>query len=355
MSTTDSDDLTIGNEHSPIDDIFGNDVFPTYITNENGGGLGDGGGYENRETEQEDLLDNPCRFECHVTDGELIVREGSLTAGSPGKCQQFTTIYPTLGGTPIGPTGENIVSMSISAEQKHVVLWFCTAGDAKILALTADELSSYVDDNCGFLFRIADLELSSVPVITGYSGLTPNYSSQIEAEEVKQLICSDIVITSLPECDEDSDSGDSGDSDDSGSSKDSAIVPVNWTKTGFASLYCVESPDVRFEDTVVVNRPKWKRKWTVRTCGRFKSVVSDGTLEVVSYTADKPSPVGFTINDEGYLECETTYNPFTRPDRIVVRLTGIRRGFLGVRFESRTKMEFEANERRLDLTRYPTI
>ena len=87
----------------------------------------------------------------------------------------------------------------------------------------------------------------------------------------------------------------------------------------------------------------------MNTCGKFRSVLEHGSMEVVAYTSDKPVPVGFSIDGNGVLTIRTSYFPYNRPNRLVVKLAGIRRGFAGVKFEQKTQAEFDANEKRLTL------
>jgi hypothetical protein len=179
--------------------------------------------------------------------------------------------------------------------------------------------------------------------------------------EVLQYVESDVVFSDIPKCGESTSSSDSdsSDSDSSGSgsgssgkSKDSAIVPVNWNSTGYAALYCVESPDVRFEDVAVFERPRGKSKWTSRWCGKFKSVVCENTMEVISYSTDSPCSLGVSIDSDGVVTFKTSIFSWLRPNRIVVKVSAIRRGFEGVRLESKTINDFAANEKRLSLEQY---
>ena len=184
--------------------------------------------------------------------------------------------------------------------------------------------------------------------------LIASWVSDGETVDVIQYLESEAVFSDIPSCTEsESESeSDESESDESGESKDSAIVPVNWTRGGYAALYCVEAPDVRFENTEVHERPKRAKNWKVRTCGKFKSVVCEETIEVVGYSTDKPCPLGIVIDSEGVITFKTSMFPWMRPDRIVIKISAIRRGFKGVKFEDKTKKDFKANERRLSLDSY---
>lgn len=363
MSTGEQNHNTKGVNHTPEQGYLPGETFPNYQLGHDGGnasyttGLND----EPYDRDYEDAYMHP--FEVSVTDGKLYVAPGTVEIGTfDPKGGVLLPQYPTLGGEPIGPLGDDgLVSIGVSADTTRLVLKRPCDNQIEIFAWTEEDYNQYIEDGQGFLVVIAQLEISSEQVVTGYNAQgQPQTTNQIEASEITQLVHSDVFINIDVECDSDSDSdspsggsgspsGGSGGSGGSGSSKDSAIVPVNWTKTGYTALYCVEAPDVRFEDTIVVERPKWARNWSVNTCGRFRSVLEDGSMEVVAYTADKPVPVGFSIDEQGVLTVRTSYFPFHRPNRLVVKLAGIRRGFAGVKFEEKTQAEFDANEKRLTL------
>lgn len=345
MSTGEQNHNTKGVNHTPEQGYLPGETFPNYQLGHDGGnatyatGLND----EPYDRDYEDAYMHP--FEVSVTDGKLYVAPGTVEIGTfDPKGGVLLPQYPTLGGQPIGPLGDDgLVSIDVSADTTRLVLERPCDNQIELLAWTDEDFNGYIENDEGFLVVIALLDISSVPVVTGYNAQgQPLNTNQIEASEITQLVHSDLFINIVLDCDSD-------ESDESGSSKDSAIVPVNWTKTGYTALYCVEAPDVRFEDTIVVERPKWARNWSVNTCGRFRSVLEDGSMEVVAYTADKPVPVGFSIDEQGVLTVRTSYFPFHRPNRLVVKLAGIRRGFAGVKFEEKTKAEFDANEKRLTL------
>ena len=360
MSTGEQYHNTKGVNHTPEQGYLPGETFPNYQLGHDGGnatyatGLND----EPYDRDYEDAYMHP--FEVSVTDGNLYVAPGTVEIKSfDANGGVMEPAYPVLGGQPIGPLGDDgLISVPVDSDSTRLVIQV-SCEEPQMYAWTNEEYDQYIEDKQGFLVVVAQLDISSESVVTGYNAQgVPQTTNQIEASEITQLVHSDVYVNIDLGCDSDSGdsgdsdsggSGDSGDSGGSGTSKDSAIVPVNWTKTGFAALYCVEAPDVRFEDTIVVERPKWARNWSVDTCGRFRSVLEDGSMEVVAYTADKPVPVGFSIDEQGVLTVRTSCFPFHRPNRLVVKLAGIRRGFAGVKFEEKTKAEFDANEKRLTL------
>jgi hypothetical protein len=77
---------------------------------------------------------------------------------------------------------------------------------------------------------------------------------------------------------------------------------------------------------------------------RFVEVCEPGTLVVDSITCEKPIAIGARIDRNGVIRIEMDRH-LAESVRISIRVTGIRRGFLGKRFSSRTREQFLANER----------
>lgn len=140
----------------------------------------------------------------------------------------------------------------------------------------------------------------------------------------------------------------SGSGSGAGSSKDTAIVPAEWSPTGYTALYALETPDVRFDDTLIVNLTQVDSEATIDP--RYIVVCERGSIEVCGYTVDQPVLVGVRTNEDN-----TRINirfAEQKPDqklRLVLRATAIRRGFFGVRFPDKTRADFLANEYRLNI------
>lgn len=294
-----------------------------------------------------------CRYQIGVSDGVLYMFPGTINVSDGEENRWFRPMWPTLAGQPLGPLNENntVAEIPVIPGDSYAVLMFCD--DLPEVKILDQEAYGKLDEDypLHWKFLIAEFTIETVQVTVGFdSNGNPIQENRDEATSMNQLICSDIDLAKVPNCDDDDSSG--SDDPGSGSSKDSAIVPVHWSPTGYTALYCVESPDVRFEDTYVVERPKGKRTWEYRVSGKFKSVLADNSMEVVSCTADKPHSIGVTINADGVCTFNTSLLPWCRPNRIVIRVTGIRRGFNRVRFEYKTKQDFELNEKRLNLATY---
>ena len=127
-----------------------------------------------------------------------------------------------------------------------------------------------------------------------------------------------------------------------GSDKSTAIVPASWTPTGYAALFIHEMPEVRFDDIVIATVPMHDHD--IALDPHFVEVCATGTIEVCGISVDKPVQLGARVHGNHIRLKWGTQDP-THAARVVIRITGIRRGFTGHRFPPRTKEQFEANER----------
>ena len=134
---------------------------------------------------------------------------------------------------------------------------------------------------------------------------------------------------------------------ESESGKSSAIVPVSWNEGGYAALYVLESPDVRFEDIMII-RVK-DRTTTIPIDFKFIDVCEAGSLEVCGYAANEPINIGVQVVDD-MLKIKLNKKR-NKAVRVVVKLSGVRKGFSGIRFSDRTRRDFIANERFLKMAR----
>lgn len=132
----------------------------------------------------------------------------------------------------------------------------------------------------------------------------------------------------------------------SGSDKSTAIVPASWTAGNYVALFTEEAPDVRFHD--VMKTKVTGRRTRLAIDPRYVEVCEPGTLMVQGLCPDRPCRIGAVIvGGEVEIRCG-----WVRPRTVVVHLTGIRKGFLGMRFPNRTRRQFEANEQFLN-SAYP--
>ncbi|MBC7077345.1 MAG: hypothetical protein H5T92_03425 [Synergistales bacterium] len=99
-------------------------------------------------------------------------------------------------------------------------------------------------------------------------------------------------------------------------------------------------PEVRFDDILVVEIPQKNQEIPIDF--RFVEVCEKNSLEVCGFASDKPVALkAKVVGDKVQLEFEQQKE---EKIRIVLRLTGIRRGFAGKRFPRRTREQFLANE-----------
>lgn len=119
-------------------------------------------------------------------------------------------------------------------------------------------------------------------------------------------------------------------------------MPASWSETGFTALFITESPEVRFDDVIV----KWVKQ--VDTCievdPRFVEVCERGSVEVFGCQSHRPTNIGAVVNG-GKVHLRFAEQDPSQEHRVVLRLTGIRKGFAGMRFPDRTRNQFEHNER----------
>ena len=155
-----------------------------------------------------------------------------------------------------------------------------------------------------------------------------------------------------------SDSSSSGPSD-SGSDKSTAIVPAPWLGTDrFVMLYCLEAPEVRFDDTAELHMSHSKQTFMVDH--RYVKVCEPGTLRVCSGIDSFGRPARVLMRTEGAMHYITVglcwasrMERSLKPKKVLVRFTGIRKGFLGVRFEECSRADYEQNELFLKMARIP--
>ena len=146
----------------------------------------------------------------------------------------------------------------------------------------------------------------------------------------------------------------SGSSGGDSSSKDTCIVPVpKWFyATGYAALFVMESPEVRFEDFMQVEiRGRITR---VPVDPKYVVVCEPGTLQVRSVQHKKAVALGGCIEYDGHLYVDAGPLWFLKRGLANVSITGIRRGFLhssnpddpfyDTRFAQRTGKQFSENE-----------
>jgi len=142
----------------------------------------------------------------------------------------------------------------------------------------------------------------------------------------------------------DPDPSDSGDSDDSGSDKSTAIVPMDWHEKGYGALFTMESNEVLFE-FVLRDLDISGRKTVHSIDNRFLKVCDPDTLVVAGAPCgDKAGSVGAVV-DGSDLILSSSAIPFLRPNKVTLKLTGVRKGFSHMDMPERSRAQFVANEK----------
>jgi hypothetical protein len=126
------------------------------------------------------------------------------------------------------------------------------------------------------------------------------------------------------------------------SEKSTAIVPASWSPTGYTALFIHEMPEVRFDD--VVTATVTDDETLIAIDPRFLEVCEPGTVEVCGCVPDLPIPVGAVVEDDQVRIRTSRLKSQASSLRVVIRLTGIRKGFGSQRFPNRTEEQFLANE-----------
>ena len=117
-----------------------------------------------------------------------------------------------------------------------------------------------------------------------------------------------------------------------------AIVP-SYEEDKYVALVCVEQPEARFEDILVIN-PMASRRMSIEIDKEYLNTVEHNSVQAISYTTDIPCSCGIKVLENTiYIEVEGNI-----PQQIVVKISGIRKGFTE-RFKPYTKKEMDNNTR----------
>lgn len=101
-------------------------------------------------------------------------------------------------------------------------------------------------------------------------------------------------------------------------------------------------PEVRFDDVLTAVIPQADTALPIDR--RFLEVCVTDSVEVCGCVSDIPVLVGATTIANDVLVQFAEQKP-DRHLRLVIRLTGIRKHYKGMRFPDRSREQFEANER----------
>lgn len=125
------------------------------------------------------------------------------------------------------------------------------------------------------------------------------------------------------------------------SEKSTAIVPASWSPTGYTALFIHEMPEVRFDD--VFSATVTDDETMISLDPRFLEVCEPGSVQVCGCVPDLPIPVGAVVENDA-IRVRLGARGGDQSVNVVIRLTGIRKGFASQRFPDRTEEQFIANE-----------
>jgi len=118
------------------------------------------------------------------------------------------------------------------------------------------------------------------------------------------------------------------------------VKSIDPDPDAFVAMYCVESPEVRFDDVITIY-PNGKQVTETEICPEYIFSCEFNSIQVVGHSCSDPALVGFRIQGATlFSEVSTITNV---PESIVVHLSGIRKGRRDVRHESRTKAQAQFN------------
>ena len=120
-------------------------------------------------------------------------------------------------------------------------------------------------------------------------------------------------------------------------------------------MFIAECPEVRFDDVMEIETVKPDARFPIDA--RFLEVCEPGSVRVCGCVPSEPVLIGACVERRlDVIEAVRVRVAGVAPGETVhavIRLTGIRKGFAGHRFPSRTQNQFEANERFIN-SAYPS-
>jgi len=141
----------------------------------------------------------------------------------------------------------------------------------------------------------------------------------------------------------DSDSGGSTSTSDSGSDKSTAIVPMDWHDKGYGALFTMESNEVLFE-FVMRDVPVIGPKTVTRIDDRFLAVCEPDSMTITGVAGDRAGSVGAVVEENNVVLSAWPLS-FLRPNKVTLKLTGVRKGFKHLDMPERSREQFIANEK----------
>lgn len=118
-------------------------------------------------------------------------------------------------------------------------------------------------------------------------------------------------------------------------------MPASWSPTGYTALFIAEMPEVRFDDVMTASVGEDETRLPIDP--KFLEVCELGSVQVCGCVPDLPIPVGAVVENDT-VRVRLGVRSDDRSVNLVIRLTGVRKGFTSQRFPNRTEEQFVANE-----------
>ena len=116
----------------------------------------------------------------------------------------------------------------------------------------------------------------------------------------------------------------------------------------YVELICVEMPEVRFDDVIVLKAGNQGRNTHIVSRdidNYYLQVCEPDTIKPISATASSPVKIGSYIKNNKIFVEIIGENIEKKEIEVVVKLSGLRRGAYGRRFEKHTKEEMDKNSK----------
>jgi len=124
--------------------------------------------------------------------------------------------------------------------------------------------------------------------------------------------------------------------------KSAVVKASNPDPDAYVELYCTESPEVRFEDVLVLNPPAQCLNFTHPIHPEFLHVCEPESIKAIGHTTSTPAITGLQVHGD---ELRVEFSDLLPvPDELVVHLSGIRKGAKGRRFAKVGAARAESND-----------
>ena len=118
-------------------------------------------------------------------------------------------------------------------------------------------------------------------------------------------------------------------------------MPASWSSTGYTALFIAEMPEVRFDDVMTATVVEDETLLPIDR--QFLEVCEPNCVQVCACVPDLLVAVGAVVEDDS-VRVRLGYRGGDQSVNLVIRLTGVRKGFHSQRFPDRTEAQFLANE-----------